>query len=136
MLRLVGPRSTRVGCYPHPSSLCPGLPGLGVGDHDRAGQRCGGRHHEPAVDASHGNSRKDHTRQPLVAAEIAEQVAGGNESVAGVMLESFLVAGRQDLDPTRELVHGQSITDACMDWATTERVLDHLHAAVLERRTG
>ena len=87
------------------------------------------------IDASHGNSRKDHTRQPLVAAEIADQVAGGNESVTGVMLESFLVAGRQDLDPTRELVHGQSITDACLDWDTTAQVLDVLHTAALTRRT-
>ena len=86
------------------------------------------------IDASHGNSRKDHTRQPLVAAEIADQVAGGNESVTGVMLESFLVAGRQELDPTRELVHGQSVTDACLDWDTTARVLDTLHTAVVVRR--
>lgn len=87
------------------------------------------------IDASHGNSRKDHTRQPLVAADIAGQVAAGNESVAGVMLESFLVAGRQDLDPTRELVHGQSITDACLDFDTTSQVLENLHAAALARRT-
>ena len=72
----------------------------------------------------------------MVAAEIGRQVADGNESVAGVMLESFLVAGRQDLDPTRVLVHGQSITDACLDFETTSQVLSDLHAAALTRRTG
>ncbi len=86
------------------------------------------------VDASHGNSRKDHTRQPLVAGEIAAQVAGGNDVVRGVMLESFLVAGRQDLDPTMPLVYGQSVTDACMDWVTTTAVLRDLHDAAVSRR--
>ncbi len=86
------------------------------------------------VDASHGNSRKDHTRQPVVAADVAAQVADGNEAIVGVMLESFLVEGRQDLDPTRELVYGRSVTDACMSWETTEQVLEDLHAAALTRR--
>jgi 3-deoxy-7-phosphoheptulonate synthase len=86
------------------------------------------------VDASHGNSRKDHTRQPLVAGEIAAQVAAGNGTVRGVMLESFLAGGRQDLDPTRELSYGQSVTDACMDWDTTASVLHNLHEAALTRR--
>jgi 3-deoxy-7-phosphoheptulonate synthase len=88
------------------------------------------------VDASHGNSRKDHHRQPVVAAEIGEQVANGNQAVVGVMLESFLVEGRQDLDPTKPLVHGQSITDACMSWETTETVLEGLRDAAIKRRTG
>jgi len=86
------------------------------------------------VDASHGNSRKDHTRQPSVASEIATQVAGGNEVVRGVMLESFLVGGRQDLDPTRPLTYGQSVTDACMAWDTTADVLRELHDVALARR--
>ena len=87
------------------------------------------------IDASHGNSRKDHRRQPEVAAEIGEQVANGNHAIVGVMLESFLVEGRQNLDPTRELTYGQSITDACMGWDTTEAVLTGLRDAALARRS-
>ena len=82
------------------------------------------------IDASHDNSRKDHERQPQVAAEIADQIAEGNRAIVGVMMESFLVAGRQDLDSDRPLVYGQSITDACMDWETTVLALDRLAAAV------
>jgi 3-deoxy-7-phosphoheptulonate synthase len=86
------------------------------------------------IDTSHGNSDKDYRRQPLVARDIAAQVAQGEAGIAGVMMESFLVAGRQDLvDPAR-LVYGQSVTDACMDWATTVPVLDELAAAVRARR--
>lgn len=88
------------------------------------------------VDASHGNSRKDHHRQPIVAAEIGQQVADGNKAIVGVMLESFLVEGRQELDPTKPLVYGQSITDACMSWETTETVLEGLRDAAIKRRTG
>jgi 3-deoxy-7-phosphoheptulonate synthase len=86
------------------------------------------------VDASHGNSRKDHRRQPAVAGEIGAQVAAGNRSIVGVMLESFLEEGRQDLDPTRELTYGQSITDACLGWNTTEEVLQGLYDAAIARR--
>ncbi|WP_432841267.1 3-deoxy-7-phosphoheptulonate synthase [Dactylosporangium sp. CA-092794] len=84
------------------------------------------------VDASHGNSGKDHVRQAVVAREVADQVAGGQDGIAGVMLESFLVAGRQDLGG--ELTYGQSVTDACMSWETTEALLDDLAAAVRARR--
>lgn len=86
------------------------------------------------IDASHGNSGKDHRRQSLVVDDVAGQLAAGQRGIVGVMLESFLVAGRQDLDPTRELVHGQSITDACMSWEQTEVVLDRLAEAVVARR--
>ena len=86
------------------------------------------------VDASHENSGKDHTRQPKVADEIAGQVAEGNSAIVGVMLESFLVAGQQDFEPGAEMVYGQSITDACMDWDTTVLTLDRLAAAVRKRR--
>ena len=86
------------------------------------------------VDASHENSGKDHTRQPAVVADIADQVAAGNRSVVGVMMESFLVAGKQDFEPGAEMVYGQSITDACMDWETTSLALDRLAGAVRERR--
>jgi 3-deoxy-7-phosphoheptulonate synthase len=86
------------------------------------------------IDASHDNSGKDHERQPKVAAEIADQIAAGNGAIVGVMMESFLVAGRQDLESDQPLVYGQSITDACMDWDTTVLALDRLAAAVRKRR--
>jgi 3-deoxy-7-phosphoheptulonate synthase len=86
------------------------------------------------IDASHGNSRKDHRRQPQVAAEIGAQIAAGNKAVVGVMLESFLVEGRQNLEPGHQLTYGQSITDACLGWDTTEQVLEGLRDAVLARR--
>ena len=85
------------------------------------------------IDASHGNSGKNHHRQAEVALEIATQVAGGSPSVAGVMLESFLVAGAQPLDVTAgpgNLAYGQSVTDACLGWERTVDVLDALAAAV------
>jgi len=88
------------------------------------------------IDASHDNSGKDHTRQPAVAAEIGEQVADGSHAIVGVMLESFLVAGRQDVDTDEPLTYGQSITDACMDWETTVDVLDGLAGSVRARRTA
>jgi 3-deoxy-7-phosphoheptulonate synthase len=85
------------------------------------------------VDASHGNSGKDHRRQPEVAADVANQVAGGEQGIGGVMLESFLVEGRKDPgDPA--LAYGQSVTDACMDFTTTELVCTDLSAAVRARR--
>jgi len=86
------------------------------------------------VDASHDNSGKDHERQPGVAGDIAAQIAAGSGALVGVMLESFLVAGRQDLAAGREPTYGQSITDACMAWETTVDVLDELAAAVRRRR--
>jgi 3-deoxy-7-phosphoheptulonate synthase len=86
------------------------------------------------VDASHDNSGKDHDRQPTVVGDIAAQIAGGNEALVGVMLESFIIAGRQDLDGDRARIYGQSITDACMSWETTVDALDALAAAVRERR--
>ncbi|HYY19273.1 MAG TPA: 3-deoxy-7-phosphoheptulonate synthase, partial [Streptosporangiaceae bacterium] len=86
------------------------------------------------VDASHGNSEKDHRRQPIVAEALAEQIAAGEPGVAGVMLESFLEAGRQEPGPLPGLVYGQSVTDGCMDMATTVGVLNGLAAAVRKRR--
>ena len=96
------------------------------------------RDHELAdrvmVDCSHGNSAKDYRRQPEVAKQIAEQVAGGDPVICGVMLESHLVEGRQDLVAGKPLVYGQSITDACISWDTTVPVLESLAAAVRARR--
>src|SRR4051812_13865845 len=86
------------------------------------------------IDASHDNSGKDHERQPQVVTEIADQIAAGNGAIVGVMMESFLVAGRQDLEPDGDLIYGQSITDACMDWDTTVLTLDRLASAVRKRR--
>jgi 3-deoxy-7-phosphoheptulonate synthase len=88
------------------------------------------------VDASHDNSGKDYTRQPAVLEDIATQLEGGQQALVGVMLESFLIAGRQDLGGSGELTYGQSITDACMSWETTVDVLDRLAAAVRRRRSG
>jgi 3-deoxy-7-phosphoheptulonate synthase len=87
------------------------------------------------VDASHDNSGKDPHEQPRVAQEIGAQVAAGERAIAGVMLESFLVAGSQD-PATRPLTYGQSITDGCMDWDTTVDVLDGLAADVRRRRSA
>jgi 3-deoxy-7-phosphoheptulonate synthase len=86
------------------------------------------------IDASHDNSGKDHNRQPEVVADIAAQVGARNTAIVGVMLESFIAAGRQDLDGGAQLTYGQSITDECMSWETTVLVLDQLAAAVRQRR--
>lgn len=85
------------------------------------------------VDSSHANSGKDHERQPGVAHDIAEQVRAGQKGIAGVMLESFIAPGRQDLHPGADLTYGQSVTDACMGWDTTAAVLDELADAARER---
>ncbi|MDM5179693.1 3-deoxy-7-phosphoheptulonate synthase AroG [Massilia sp. DJPM01] len=86
------------------------------------------------IDASHANSSKKPENQIPVCADIAAQVAGGDERIVGVMVESHLVAGRQDLVPGKELVYGQSITDGCIDWDSSVAVLEGLAAAVRERR--
>lgn len=88
------------------------------------------------IDASHGNSGKDRHRQAAVAGELVERIGRGERGIVGVMLESFLVAGRQELVLGRagELAYGQSITDSCLDWATTADLLDEFAAAVATRR--
>lgn len=87
------------------------------------------------IDCSHGNSSKDYARQPAVAADIAQQVASGATGICGLMLESHLVEGRQDIvDGRQGLRYGQSVTDACMGWDTTTAVLEQLAAAVRQRR--
>jgi 3-deoxy-7-phosphoheptulonate synthase len=83
------------------------------------------------VDCSHDNAGKDHTRQALVIADVASQIDNGSPHVAGVMIESHLVAGRQNIPPDRsQLTYGQSITDACVDFPTTESMLRLLALAV------
>lgn len=86
------------------------------------------------VDCSHGNNNKDYTRQGAVAEVLAEQIAGGERGIAGVMLESHLVAGRQDYQQSGDNVYGQSITDACIDFPATEAIFERLANAVQQRR--
>ncbi|HKS18787.1 MAG TPA: 3-deoxy-7-phosphoheptulonate synthase [Bradyrhizobium sp.] len=86
------------------------------------------------IDASHANSAKKAENQPLVVADIARQISSGERRIMGVMIESNLVAGRQDVQPGTVLTYGQSITDGCIDWATTVSALDVLADAVAARR--
>ncbi|RWE98677.1 3-deoxy-7-phosphoheptulonate synthase [Mesorhizobium sp.] len=88
------------------------------------------------IDVSHANSNKKPENQPTVAADVAGQVAAGDARIIGVVIESNLVAGRQEVMPNKPLVYGQSITDGCIDWATTETVLHGLADAVERRRSA
>jgi 3-deoxy-7-phosphoheptulonate synthase len=89
------------------------------------------------IDVSHDNSGKDPERQPEVAAAVGAQIAAGQPAIVGLMLESFLVGGRQDIDPgtpPEQLTYGQSITDGCVGWDATVEILDGLSQAVRQRR--
>jgi 3-deoxy-7-phosphoheptulonate synthase len=86
------------------------------------------------IDFSHANSEKQHQRQIKVSAEVAAQVAGGDERIIGMMIESHLNAGRQDLVPGQPLDYAKSITDACISWDDTVPVLRELADAVKQRR--
>ncbi|HEY3536998.1 MAG TPA: 3-deoxy-7-phosphoheptulonate synthase AroG [Trinickia sp.] len=86
------------------------------------------------IDASHANSSKKHENQIPVCAEIGRQIAGGDERIVGVMVESHLVAGRQDLQEGCTLTYGQSITDACIGWDESVGVLEGLAESVKQRR--
>jgi 3-deoxy-7-phosphoheptulonate synthase len=86
------------------------------------------------IDASHGNSQKKPENQVPVLRDIAEQLAAGDMRIFGVMVESHLVAGRQDLVPGRALVYGQSVTDGCIGWEDSVICLEHLAEAVRQRR--
>src|SRR3954449_10507623 len=90
------------------------------------------------VDASHGNSQKNHLRQLDVVHDLAGQIAAGERAIRGVMVESNLVAGRQDLDRRHpeSLEYGKSVTDACVDLGTTETLLAELAAAARARRVA
>ena len=110
-------------------------------NHDAAGVaaacerlRAAGLPERVMVDVSHGNSSKQYQRQVIVAAEVAMQVAGGDGRIIGVMIESHLNEGRQDLQPGRALQPGVSITDACLGFEQTLPVLQGLAAAVRARR--
>jgi 3-deoxy-7-phosphoheptulonate synthase len=87
------------------------------------------------IDTSHANSGKDPAKQPEVAAAIARQVATGSRSIFGVMIESFLVSGRQEISERSSMTFGQSVTDGCLAWDSTVPLLEDLAAAVRERRT-
>jgi 3-deoxy-7-phosphoheptulonate synthase len=86
------------------------------------------------IDASHANSGKKPENQPLVIADIVRQISDGEQRILGVMIESNLVAGRQDVQPGTALTYGQSITDGCIDWQTTVTALNQLADAVAARR--
>lgn len=86
------------------------------------------------VDCSHGNSNKDYARQPVVAEDLAKQIAHGSKAVAGIMLESHLIQGRQDYNTQGDNTYGQSITDACLGFADTVPVLAKLAESVKQRR--
>jgi 3-deoxy-7-phosphoheptulonate synthase len=88
------------------------------------------------IDVSHGNSRKDHRRQSIVANEVAVRINEGEPGLFGVMLESFLIAGRQELVPGQasQLCYGQSITDACIGWDETTEISVTIAEAVSLRR--
>lgn len=86
------------------------------------------------IDFSHANSHKQHEKQIDVGRDVAGQISRGNKAIIGAMIESHLVAGRQDLIAGEELTYGQSITDACINWQDSEPLLETLAEAVRERR--
>ncbi len=88
------------------------------------------------VDCSHANSNKDYRRQADVCRDVATQLRNGEQSIMGVMLESHLIEGRQDVEHGKDVTYGQSITDACMNWETTETLLRELAEAVKARRAA
>lgn len=99
-----------------------------------AALRNAGLREQVMVDCSHANSGKSHLRQRDVAEDLAQQLTRGEKRIVGVMVESNIEEGRQDLKPGVALRHGVSITDACLSWAQTEPVLDALAEAVRRRR--
>lgn len=90
----------------------------------------------PLIDCAHGNSGKDVRRQAKVAREVTAQLAAGQDSILGVMLESNLRSGHQELAEPHRLTHGVSITDPCLDFETTETLLEELAASVARRQAG
>ncbi|MCR9140930.1 MAG: 3-deoxy-7-phosphoheptulonate synthase [bacterium] len=87
------------------------------------------------IDTSHANSRKKYDRQVDVGSDVAAQIARGDKRIFGVMIESHLVEGRQDVKAGQDLNYGQSITDACLGWENSEQLLREFAAAVRKRRT-
>ncbi len=93
-----------------------------------------GMHARVMIDCSHGNSGKNPQQQPMVAHNVAQQIASGSSAVFGVMLESHLVGGRQEIATFDAMTYGQSVTDACLNWEETVPVLEVLADAVRQRR--
>ncbi|CDN52819.1 3-deoxy-7-phosphoheptulonate synthase [Neorhizobium galegae bv. officinalis bv. officinalis str. HAMBI 1141] len=112
------------------------LPNYEAADVEAASRDAAKRGLEPRIliDASHANSGKDPMNQPLVVKNVATQIAAGNMAIKGMMIESNIVGGRQDLVPGRPLVYGQSITDGCIDWETSVSVLEDLARSARDRR--
>ena len=94
----------------------------------------GGLQPQIMVDFSHANSSKQHKRQVIVGQEVGGQIAAGETRVIGVMIESHLVEGRQDIGPAQQMTYGQSVTDACINWDDTVDVLRGLAGSVAQRR--
>ena len=97
--------------------------------------KAAGLREQVMVDVSHANSSKQHARQIVVAADVAQQIAGGDKRITGIMIESHLEEGRQDIVAGTPLKHGVSVTDACISMAQTAPVLEELAAAVRQRRS-
>ncbi|MDF7640400.1 3-deoxy-7-phosphoheptulonate synthase [Bifidobacterium sp. ESL0784] len=92
--------------------------------------------HGLVIDCSHGNSGKDEIRQAAVARELARRIAAGEQGITGLMMESFIAGGNQPAAPLSQLEYGKSITDKCISWPETERLLRELAAAVAARRAA
>jgi len=88
------------------------------------------------IDASHANSQKDHAKQRIVIQDISDQISKGNNSICGVMLESNLIEGRQDIGKKDDLVYGQSITDACIGWNETEELIETLNNVISKKKSS
>ncbi|KAB1085410.1 3-deoxy-7-phosphoheptulonate synthase [Neorhizobium galegae] len=112
------------------------LPNFEAADVEAVSRDAAKRGLEPRIliDASHANSGKDPMNQPLVVKNVATQIAAGNMAIKGMMIESNIVGGRQDLVPGKPLVYGQSITDGCIDWETSVSVLEELARSARDRR--
>ena len=102
----------------------------------KASKASGPSEHGLVIDAAHGNCGKDENREAEVIEEIAARIADGEQGILGVMMESFLKGGHQKPAPLDQLVYGQSITDACVPWDRTERLLHTLADAVATRRSA
>ena len=111
-------------------------PNYGAADVDAACAllKAAGLREQVMIDLSHANSSKQHARQIVVAGDVAAQIAGGDARITGVMIESHLEEGRQDIEPGQPLKHGVSVTDACISFAQTVPVLEQLATAVRTRR--
>jgi len=91
-------------------------------------------HNSIMVDASHANSQKDYKKQRIVVQDIVNQILDGNTSICGVMLESNIIEGKQDINRKEKLVYGQSITDACIGWDETESLINEISQVIDKRK--